>query len=627
MNAGLNFPGGGAPVALTNGLVNTSEGSASIADASGNLLFYTDGITVWNKTHAVMTNGNALFGNPSSTQSGVIIQKPGSTNIYYIFTEEAQAGANGLRYSEVDMTLSAGLGAVTGLKNVLLKTPSCEKITGVRHCNNVDIWVVSHDWNTNQFSTFLVTAAGVNAVPVTSSGGLIPTGAGGAQAIGQLKASPNGKKIGSCIWDAAVNRFELFDFNCATGIISNPILLPQQAASSGAYGCEFSPDGTKFYGTEITPGNIYQWDMCAGSNAAIAASGVFIGNSSNNFNGSLQLGPDKKIYVARYNVPWVGVIPNPNVLGAGCGYIDNGVSLAGKNGSLGLPNFVTSLFITPSPPYTFTLNPASVTCLTASFTAPPGPTVSCSAISNTVTGYVWNFGNPASGALNTSTLTNPTHLYPSPGTYSTSLIINYACGTDTVKAVVTVSVCTALPIELVSFDGNCFDKNIQLNWTTASEKNNDLFILKKSTDGISFNPIAEIKGHGTSYQSNKYSFTDRRIISGVVYYYRLTQKDFDKSERILNNIVYANCEKYGSEIEIFPVPSGNEIFMLSNDDINNATIEIMDAMGRNVKQFNSVGILKNKSFSIDTDDLINGCYYISISNSEVRMQKKIIIYK
>lgn len=432
MNAGLNFPFG-PPTALTNGMCNTSEGSASIADAAGNLLFYTDGITVWNKLHAVMANGAGLQGNSSSTQSGVIIKKPGSTSVYYIFTTAAQAAAAGLRYSEVDMSLAAGNGSVT-VKNVLLQTPTCEKITGVRHCNNVDVWVVSHDFNTNAFRTFLVTAAGVSVTPVVSNAGLTPTGAGGNETIGQLKASPDGKKLGSCIWASTQNRFELFDFNNITGVVSNPILLPQQTASSGAYGCEFSPDGTKFYGTTITPGKIYQWDLCAGSNAAIAASVINIGQSANNFNGSMQLGPDKKIYVARYGVSWVGVINNPNTLGVGCNYVDNGVSLGGKNGSLGLPNFVPYYFKMPPNPFTFT-----VSCLTASFTPPTVNVTSCSTSTNAVTGYNWNFGDPPSGALNTSTLSNPVHVFTGPGTYTVTLVLGYACGADTLKQQVVIT--------------------------------------------------------------------------------------------------------------------------------------------------------------------------------------------
>ena len=79
--AGLDF-NSGSPVALTNSKMVTDEGSASISDASGKLLFYTDGTAVWNSLHDTMQNGFDLYGDPSSTQSAVIIQKPGSSTIY-----------------------------------------------------------------------------------------------------------------------------------------------------------------------------------------------------------------------------------------------------------------------------------------------------------------------------------------------------------------------------------------------------------------------------------------------------------------------------------------------------------------------------------------------------------------
>ena len=81
--AGVTFASG-APVALTNSQMITTEGCASISDASGNLMFYTDGISVWNRNHVVMSNGTGLMGHASSTQSGIIVQKPLSTNTYML---------------------------------------------------------------------------------------------------------------------------------------------------------------------------------------------------------------------------------------------------------------------------------------------------------------------------------------------------------------------------------------------------------------------------------------------------------------------------------------------------------------------------------------------------------------
>ena len=85
IDAGLDFKTE-PPTILTDGKVNTWEGCASISDASGNLLFSTDGITIWAKDQSVMPNGSNLLGNPSSTQSAIIVPDPGNANLYYVFT-------------------------------------------------------------------------------------------------------------------------------------------------------------------------------------------------------------------------------------------------------------------------------------------------------------------------------------------------------------------------------------------------------------------------------------------------------------------------------------------------------------------------------------------------------------
>ena len=137
VEAGIDF-NSGVPVPLTDGAMDQFEGCASIADTSGALLFYTDGIDVWNKHHSPMTNGYNLQGHISSSQSAIIVPKPGTDSTYYIFTVDPAGnpfGPYGLCYSEVDMKQSGGDGAVTSLKNVSLITPTCEKIVATLHGN------------------------------------------------------------------------------------------------------------------------------------------------------------------------------------------------------------------------------------------------------------------------------------------------------------------------------------------------------------------------------------------------------------------------------------------------------------------------------------------------------------
>ncbi|MEZ5171964.1 MAG: PKD domain-containing protein [Bacteroidia bacterium] len=430
--AGLNFSSG-SPVALTNGAMSTTEGCASISDASGNLMFYTNGINVWNANHIIMTNGSGLTGHNSSTQSAIIIQKPLSTNIYYVFTADADAGPNGIRYSEIDMALSGGLGAVTANKNILLQTPSCEKITAVRHCNNRDVWVVSHDWNSSQFRVWLVTPTGVNTTPVLSSTGSVISGIT-QSGYGQLKANPDGNKLLAGYYGFGgtngVNKFELYDFNNSTGVVSTGFAL---ATETGAYGCEFSPHGRVAYGA-TNQGRLVQFDLCAGSNTAIQNSKVVLGVLGP-FIGSLQLGPDGKIYISR-NTSSLSVINNPNTVGMGCNFVNAAISLAGRTSSMGLPN-LASFYIRPDiNPFTYAAN-----CTTVNFTSPTATTStnSCANASNAIVSASWNFGDPASGASNTSTHLNPTHVFSGTGTYNVQLILNLGCYNDTLVQPVNIT--------------------------------------------------------------------------------------------------------------------------------------------------------------------------------------------
>ncbi len=418
-NAGIRFPGGGAPIPFTTSACSTAEGSASISDKLGNVLFYTDGSTVYNKLNLTMANGTGLMGNGSSAQSAIIVPRPGSSTIYYVFTCDFQGGANGLRYSTVDMSLASGNGSVT-VKNTLLYTPTCEKITAVKHKNGCDIWVLSHHWGSANLYAYLVTAAGVNAVPVISNpGGQVHSGPSSV-AIGYMKANPQGTLVAAALatnGSTLTSSLELYDFNAGTGAFTNARMLTT-TGNIQTYGCEFSPNGQLLYGA---CGNIYQFNATLGSAAAISASKVSIGASGAL---AMQCAPDGKMYCASAGAA-LSVVNNPNVIGAGCNYVPNTLNLAGKNSCLGLPSFITSWVV---PPRTFSFTPNCTTTFTISDTSG-------------VQSLNWNFGDPSTGALNTSTVLSNTssHLFSGAGTYTVRLILNFACKSDTIFKPVTVN--------------------------------------------------------------------------------------------------------------------------------------------------------------------------------------------
>ena len=143
-HAGLDF-NFTPPHILTNSAMTSTASSSSICDPQGNLLFYTDGRTVYNRNHLVMKNGSGLNGgywNTGTSMSGIIIPKPGNSKQYYIFTPSDYYNPK-LFYSIVDMTRDGGLGEVI-LKNRFLLDSVVGRITAVKHGNNKSIWVVTH---------------------------------------------------------------------------------------------------------------------------------------------------------------------------------------------------------------------------------------------------------------------------------------------------------------------------------------------------------------------------------------------------------------------------------------------------------------------------------------------------
>lgn len=350
-NAALDF-NSGAPVPYSGSAMVQFEGCSSIADENGVRLFYTDGIKVWNKNHQQMPNGFGLKGNQSSSQSALIVKQPNNDSLYYLFTTANSEDSllNGFQYNIININSDGGMGDVI-VKNQLLVSPTSEKQTAVNHCNGRDVWIITHKWESNEFYSYLLTPTGLNPTPIFSNCGSIHTGGGNLfeKARGLMKASPDGKRLALAMQNSPDGKFEFFNFNNATGIVSNPILTGNY---NYAYGIEFSPDGTKVYGTTSTfTGDIYQFNLSAGSTAAVIASATIIGTSLNQPK-SLQLGPDGKIYATKFGSTFLAVINNPNALGLASGFVDNGINLSPNSPYIGLPNSTTSFFYNTKPEIT-----------------------------------------------------------------------------------------------------------------------------------------------------------------------------------------------------------------------------------------------------------------------------------
>ena len=488
-NAGLDF-NSGSPIALTDGQMYAPEGSAVMSDANGELLFYTNGVTVWNRNHDTLSNGAGLQGGLSSTQSSLIIPKPGSTSIFYIFTtsQTQQSGNWNFCYSEVDMTLDGGLGGITANKNVFLYTPIGEKITAVKHANNTDIWVITHAKFTNAYLTYSITSAGVNANPIIFNGGTVDNGTGEGYASpnwGYMKASPDGSKIAAAFF--VVNRTDVLDFNKTTGQLSFRFTINQVVSP---YGVEFSPNSSLLYVSSFSSPLIRQYNLGLATPSAIISSSFNIPLSNAISTVALQIGPDEKIYIiasANFQGNYIGAINNPDQIGLACNFNPNAVELGEGYAILGLPNFFP-YFVIPSG--------------MEHVGSCPNDSIFFAFLNGAQADSVlWNFDDSISGALNNSTSLTPFHIYQNPGTYIVSVTTFQGSVINTVTKPVTI-----LPIPDISIGDDftfCFG-------TTGA------FYMANTQDGFTYNWFVDYEQF--PFNNLQHPFTNLAVVNTGIYY-------------------------------------------------------------------------------------------------------------
>jgi PKD repeat protein len=409
--AGVDF-NSGTPVDYIGSAMTAWEGCATICDDFGQLMFYSNGLQAFNKDHEVMPNGDGLLGDQSSTQSGVIVPYPNHPNKFFLFTVDEESHEEGLNYSVVDMTLHGGKGDITE-KNIQLLTPTCEKIAAVKHENGIDYWIVTRKTYTDEIWAFLITEDGVNPNAVVTSDGYFPL-VGSSSDHGYAKFSPSGRKLAMA--GELGELVKLYDFDTSTGVASNLIQIIH-LPSAIAYGIEFSPSERYLYvtysfGNISSEGHVNQFDISSNDEEEINDSQIKVCDTDYSFY-AMQIGPDRKIYIANGNEQKLSCLNFPDQQGTSAGFQDVGVSLTNEC-RLGLPALIASYYKSLDlysenhcfgDETQFTIgNPEDIIWVE------------------------WDFDDPESGANNISNLLNPTHIFSEPGNYGVSVIAHYASG-------------------------------------------------------------------------------------------------------------------------------------------------------------------------------------------------------
>ncbi|MEZ0487092.1 gliding motility-associated C-terminal domain-containing protein [Fibrella aquatica] len=524
-NAGLDFQGD-SPTPLTDGKLTTIEGSASITDTKGNILFYSDGITVYDKDGNPMrlfdpisgslTSGSAVLGgNERSTQSAIIVPKPvcrGCDYLYYVYTTAEINGSRQITYSVVDMRRNEGNGAVIqqNLPVVTSSTSSSstERSAAVRNDRDTTYWVLTHDYGTNCFRVDHLTTATSSTQQQYCLGTPHDSPARGE---GQIKFGPAPPDSGTVTTgnsntavrpvavvipgdpnstdpDRQKSYVEIFSFNTETGVLTGPDKkIDLGPAPPTAYGVEFSPDGSKVYvsllgevtsvsGVQTQTGlsRIIQYDITVDDPSSTSA---LIDESTTRQYGSLQIGPDGKIYVAVQDKTSLAVIDNAdgsagfttNPFERPPTFTVNGQDLGGKISQLGLPNQVVN----------FT-DPSSSAGLSASNVCEGNPvtfeiTPYCPKLKETYNLTVRNSAGAIVAQIPSFTATSQTVQLTTPGTYSATLDVRVVtssgatCTTATAATSVTV-IEQPKPFDVGPDIDRCTDKPISVSIAAEAEE-------------------------------------------------------------------------------------------------------------------------------------------------------------
>lgn len=343
----------GLPTGLSGGKIHHYEGCFTISDGEGNLLLYSNGMTIWNRNHGVMVTG--LNGHNSSAQSGIAMPNPGHPG-QYMAVSLGEFLANNLSYTMVDMSLNDGLGGVANdlngvaIKNILFKGAqgkTGETVSSIAHANGKDFWVVAPGRGaTTYFNAWLVTRDGVADAPVVTTS---PVPINTSQTCGYLKFSPDKKYFALPTYDL---RQVLFgEFDAATGRFSNIKSISYSTAHGYGYGVEFSPSGDILYvsegdaqGSQKNYLSVYKFkDLLAAADPNTVSSKSYpIGN------GALQLGPDGRIYLVEKSTTYLYVVDNPEEYDNLNIYRLPDNSLGGGICIYGLPSFSAHWFATSS---------------------------------------------------------------------------------------------------------------------------------------------------------------------------------------------------------------------------------------------------------------------------------------
>lgn len=402
--AGIDFNNGAVPI--SNTVMNAPEGCSIVCDQNGQTIFFTDGVSVWDRFFVQLETG--IGGDLNSTQSVFIMPVAGDETLYYIFTTQEiyGSGAFELRYSLYDLKANNGQGDVVE-QSIPLFSKSTERLTGNAN------WVIAHEFGNNSFRAYNVSAQGIGS-PVISSIGSDHSMSSKENGEGYMKLGGQNRLAVAFSTPGVSNVVEVFDFDNATGIVSNFRSANLNNPTGQVYGVEFSPGGNKLFATLLSgaTSQLVEFSIDSLGNPYLKNTFPSVANRL----GAIQTGPDGQVYVAVDGQTFLGTIaPVEDTTLVSIFTLNGFTLLGGTNSRLGLPNFAQNVSTPGQQPS------ISVTGLCLGT-----PSVFLGTGTDPIDDLTWFFGDGATAVGDSAS-----HTYAAAGDYLVSLQITNRCGLDT----------------------------------------------------------------------------------------------------------------------------------------------------------------------------------------------------
>jgi Secretion system C-terminal sorting domain len=212
-----------------------------------------------------------------------------------------------------------------------------------------------------------------------------------------------------------------------------------------------------------------------------------------------------------------------------------------------------------------------------------------------------------------------TSVMPSVGN-GTDFQVAYS-GVSFASTTFTLSNVAQIPVELMTFKGHTQDANNVLEWATATELNNQEFVIERSLNGVDFQKIGSVKGAGNSNQINNYTFTDVNAPLSIGYY-QLRQIDLNGRETVSKSITIAQKGRNKEGVvRLYPSVT-NAILTLDFVANTESTFKVMDLLGRTVLSKNNKNSEGLSSTQLDVSALSSGMYILSFESATTKMVQK-----